>query len=90
MGGLKLALYVLASITCLGCTFFLVRQYLQTRTRLLLWSAFCFVGLSASNVIMFIDLVIYPGPVVDLRLYRLLTALAGMVFLLYGFIWESS
>ena len=87
--GVKISLYVLAAVTCLTCTFLLVRQYLQVRSRLLFGSALCFVCLSASNIIMFFDLAIYPGPAVDLRLYRLLTALAGMIFLLYGFIMDA-
>jgi hypothetical protein len=33
------------------------------------------------------DLVVFPG--IDLRLMRLIPALAGMTVLLYGFIWDS-
>jgi len=38
-------------------------------------------------VLLFFDLVIFTE--VDLRPYRLVTALAGLLFLLYGFIWEA-
>ncbi len=55
---------------------------------LLLWSALCFVGLSVNNVLLFFDLVVFPTEL-DLRPYRLLSALAGLLFLLYGFIWEA-
>jgi hypothetical protein len=39
-------------------------------------------------VLLFFDFVIFPTQV-DLRLWRLVAALAGVVFLLYAFIWEA-
>jgi Family of unknown function (DUF5985) len=81
-------LYLLALITSLACMVLLFRAYAASGMRLLLWSALCFVGLSVNNVLLFFDLVVFPTEV-DLRPYRLLSALAGLLFLLYGFIWES-
>lgn len=85
----NLVLYLLAVLTCLACLVLLWRQYARTGLRLLLWSALCFVGLTLSNVMLFFDLVIFPTPEVDLRLWRVLPAIAGLAFLLYGFIFES-
>lgn len=81
-------MYLLALLTSLGCMLLLFRAYAATGTRLLLWSALCFVGLSVNNVLLFFDLVVFPTEL-DLRPYRLLSALAGLLFLLYGFIWEA-
>ena len=81
-------LYLLAVLTCLACTVLLFRGYAASGLRLLLWSALCFVGLSISNVLLFFDLVIFPTEI-DLLPYRLFSALAGLLFLLYGFIWEA-
>jgi hypothetical protein len=53
----------------------------------LLWSAVCFFGLSLSNFLVFLDLVILPE--VDLYFWRLLTAAVSMLVLLYGLIWEG-
>jgi hypothetical protein len=39
-------------------------------------------------VLLFFDFVIFPTQV-DLRIYRLLAGLAGVLFLLYAFIWEA-
>jgi hypothetical protein len=39
-------------------------------------------------VLLFFDVLIFPAEV-DLRPYRLISALAGLLFLLYGFIWEA-
>ena len=81
-------LYLLALLTSVACMVFLFRAYAMSGMRLLLWSALCFVGLSVNNVLLFIDLVVLPTEV-DLRPYRLLSALAGLLFLLYAFIWEA-
>jgi hypothetical protein len=88
MQTLNLVVYVLAVLTCFACTAFLLRMYLRTRYRLLLWSTLCFVGLTVNNVLLFFDLVIFvEGP--DLRPWRLASALVGLGFLLYGFIFET-
>ena len=81
-------LYLTAVLTCLACTALLGRSYMHTGVRLLLWGTLCFVGLSISNVLLFFDLIVFPTDV-DLRLWRLSTALGGLIFLLYGFIWEE-
>lgn len=88
MMGFEFLLYGLAVLTSLGCMVLLFRAYAATATRLLLWSALCFVGLSINNMLLFVDLVVLPTQV-DLRPWRLVAALVGLVFLLYGFIWES-
>ncbi|HTJ85953.1 MAG TPA: DUF5985 family protein [Terriglobales bacterium] len=81
------AVYILGTVTTLLCAVLLLRGYLRTRTRLLLWSALCFFGLAVSNLLIFVDLVIYPN--LDLYLWRLLTAAVAMMILLYGLIWEG-
>ena len=81
-------LYGLAVLTSVGCMLLLFRAYAATATRLLLWSALCFVCLSINNVLLFMDLVVFPTQL-DLRPYRLVSALVGLLFLLYGFIWEA-
>ena len=59
----------------------------RSRTRLLLWSGLCFVGLVVNNVVLLLDLVIFPN--VDLSLARGTIALASVAMLLYGLIWEG-
>jgi len=86
MTSFRIFLYLMAVLTCLGCTGLLYREYRKTRARLLLWSTLCFVGLSLNNVLLFVDLVLYPT--LDMRLVRIAASLSGMLFLLYGF-WEA-
>ena len=80
-------LTTLAVLTCLACTVLLFRGYARSGLRLLLWSALCFVFLTLNNLLLFFDLQVFIE--LDLRPYRLLSALAGLAFLLYGFIFES-
>jgi hypothetical protein len=80
-------LLTLAVLTCLACTVLLFRGYARSGMRLLLWSALCFVFLSVNNLLLFFDLIVFTE--IDLRPFRLVAALIGLVFLLYGFIFES-
>lgn len=88
MDNFKVVLYLLAALTSIACMVLLFRGYARTGVRLLFGSALCFVGLSINNVLLFFDFVIFPTQV-DLRPYRLSAALAGVLFLLYAFIWEA-
>jgi len=81
------AIYVLCALTSLGCALLLQRQYARTRTTLLAWSAACFAGLAANNLIVLIDLVV--APQVDLSLVRSGVALLAVSSLVVGLISES-
>lgn len=85
---LKPAVYLLCFATSLLCLILLARSYARSRTRLLLWSALCFVFLALNNLLLFIDVVVFPVEV-DLLPYRQLSSLIGVGVLLYGFIWEA-
>jgi hypothetical protein len=81
------AVYLLCAITSVLCAALLFREYLRSRSRLLLWSAIAFAGLAASNALAFIDYVLLPRvPLPAIR--PPLTALA-IAALIYGLIWES-
>jgi hypothetical protein len=84
----KFLLFLFAALTSFGCMVLLFRGYARTGVRLLLWSGLCFIFLTANNVLLFADAVVWPTQV-DLRLYRLGAALAGVACLLYAFIWEA-
>lgn len=79
--------YILGALTCLLCAVLLLRGFWQGGKRLLLWSGLCFVGLTVSNTLVFVDLAI--APQIDLYLWRLATAALAMLLLLYGLVWES-
>ena len=80
-------IYTLCALTSLGCACLLLRSYFRTKSRLLLWSGLCFVGIAVSNVLLVLDRLVFPDA--DLSIVRLVAALAGMMLLLYGLIWEA-
>ncbi|MDQ3336653.1 MAG: DUF5985 family protein [Myxococcota bacterium] len=82
------AVYLLCAITSIACAALLVRSYRKQRTRLLMWSALCFVGLAINNILMFVDLIVLPD--LDMSLLRSGTALVAVVLLLIGLLWEDS
>jgi hypothetical protein len=84
----KFLLFLLAALTSFACMVLLFRGYARTGVRLLLWSGFCFIFLTANNVLLFVDTIVLPTQV-DLRPHRLLMALIGISCLLYAFIWEA-
>jgi hypothetical protein len=88
MEAVKFVMYLLAALTSAACMVLLFRGYARSGSRLLFWSALCFVGLSVNNLLLFADLVLFPT-LVDLRIPRLLASIAGVASLLYAFIWEA-
>jgi hypothetical protein len=84
----KFILFSLAAVSSFGCMALLFRGYARTGVRLLLWSALCFIFLTTNNVLLFFDTIVWPTEV-DLRVFRLGAALAGIACLLYAFIWEA-
>ncbi len=87
MPGWAPAVYFLCFLASACCGWLLVRSYLNNRSKLLLWSAACFVLLALNNFFLFLDLVLLPVAV-DLSTLRALAGLAAVSTLLYGFIWE--
>ena len=79
--------YVLCFLTSGACAWLLGSSHHRTGNRLLLWSSICFAFLAANNLVLVIDLVIWPG--VDLRLLRLLLAVTAVCSLIWGFVWET-
>jgi hypothetical protein len=81
-------IYLLCLITCAVCAFLLVRSYLRHRSRILLWSSLCFAGLSLNNALLFVDLALLPEAV-DLSLLRASIALASVLVLVVGLVWDA-
>ncbi len=78
--------YILCFLTSSACAWLLGRSYVRSRARLLLWSCACFVLLAGNNLLLVLDLLVFPD--VNLRIGRLLLALSAVSVLLFGFIWD--
>ncbi len=79
--------YILGALSSLLCAVLLFRQFLASHTKLLFWSALCFSGLTATNILVFVDLISMPD--VDLHLFRWSITAASLSFLVFGLVWES-
>lgn len=87
MTGMAETAYLLCAGTALLCVVLLLRAFVRTGVRLLLWSGICFIALSLENALLFLDMVIVPD--VDLQVWRNLVALIGLLCLLFGLIWDD-
>jgi len=79
--------YTLCFATSALCAYLLGRSFTRTRSRLLFWSALCFVLLAVVNFIVVLDMLVYPD--ISFRLVRLWFSLAAVAVLLFGFIWDE-
>jgi hypothetical protein len=80
--------YLLGAVVTATCSVLLLRGFARSRSRLLLWSGLCFAGLTVSNGLLFVDLVLLPDDH-SLYMWRLSTAAGAMLLLLYGLVFES-
>jgi hypothetical protein len=86
MSYLAPAVYLLCLASSALCAALLARRYTRSQTRLLLWASICFALLAVNNLLVVLDLLVVPA--MDLSVVRLFASLAGVLILLYGFIWE--
>jgi predicted membrane channel-forming protein YqfA (hemolysin III family) len=80
--------YLLCSLTSAACAALLIRSYLVSRSRILLWSSLCFAGLGCTNVLLFVDLVVLREQV-DLALLRASITFLSVAVLVFGLVWDS-
>lgn len=80
-------LYALCTLTASVCAGLLLRAYYRSRYKLLLWGSLCFAGLTLNNALLVADRQLFPD--VNLFTWRLVLALAAMLVLLYGIIWDK-
>lgn len=84
---MAILIYLLCTVVSAGIAWMLWAHQRRTQSRLLKWSALCFVGLTINNILLTTDKLIFPQ--YDLALLRQLTALASLGLLLYGLIYED-
>jgi Family of unknown function (DUF5985) len=85
---MAIAVYVLCALTSSACAVLLLAAYRRSGARLLLWSCLCFAFLAVDNLLLVVDLGIVQGT--DLSVPRVAVALAGLVLLLYGLVYDTS
>lgn len=80
--------YSLCGLTSVLCAALLYRTYWTEKRALLLWSSLCFILLAAANLLLFVDIVIFPD-YPSLILIRHSITLAGICVMIYGLIKET-
>lgn len=80
--------YILCTLTSLVCFGLLIRSYVKTKVRLLLWCSLCFFFFSIQNVLLFIDFILVPE--ISMIFWRTLIGFVGAAILLFGLIWEKN
>lgn len=75
-------IYILCAATSCACAALLLRAYRRNKTRLLLWTCLGFAALALNNILLFMDLGVLKEA--SLEFWRSVTALAGIMFLVYG------
>lgn len=78
--------YTLCFLTSSACAYLLARNYGRTGARLLLWSALCFLLLAGNNMVVILDLLVFPA--INFGQWRLVLSLSAVSVLLFGFIWD--
>jgi hypothetical protein len=81
------AVFIACAVTSALCVVLLVRGWLATRSRLLLWSSLGFAGLALNNIILVLDRLVIVN--LDLALPRAVAAFLGVLILLIGCIWDA-
>lgn len=80
-------IYILCALTSFACAWLLLQRYRRSRHRLLFWSGLCFSVMTLNNLILVVDKLVFPE--VDLLPLRHFSALAAVMMLLYGLIYEK-
>jgi hypothetical protein len=79
--------FILCAATCLLCAVMLFRGYARTGVRLLLWSGLCFTGLMIDNIMLYVDVQLFPA--ISLAIWRKVPGLIALLILVFGLVWES-
>ena len=79
--------YILCFLTSAACAVLLGRMFVRSGARMLFWSAACFFLLAIVNLVVILDLLVFPQ--IDFRIARLWLSLAAVSLLLFGFTWDN-
>ena len=81
--------YILCALTSAACAAMLLRGYLRSRARFLLWSSLCFAALFLNNLLLMIDRVLVPDREWINPAWRSAVALVGLSLLIFGLVWDA-
>jgi len=80
--------YLLCALTSFLCAVMLFRAFRKNKFRLLFWSCMGFTGFALNNILLFLDVVVFPEVNFIIN-FRTVLALVGMIVMIYGLIMEE-
>lgn len=80
--------YILCAITSLLSAVMLWRGARRHGNRLLFWSSLCFFAMTANNILLYANFVIFPD--VDLLTAATIVSLIGIALVNFGLIWHTT
>lgn len=80
------AVYTLCLAASAVCALLLIRSWMATRQRLLLWSAICFTLLAVNNLLVVLDMIVFAS--IDFTWPRQISSLGAVAVLIWGFVFE--
>ena len=81
--------YIVCALTSAACAAMLLRGFLRSRARFLLWSCLCFVMLFINNLLLMIDRIVMPEVTFFPAEWRSAAALVGLSLLVFGLVWDA-
>lgn len=87
MESLPAVVYALSALATAVSFVLLLRGWMRTRVRLIMWAAWCFAGLTINGLMVLLD---HFTPNRDLSEIRALPALLGVMIFAYGLIRENT
>lgn len=80
--------YVLCALMSIACAFLLLRGHFVVGSRLLMWAGLCFCFLALNNIVLVVDLVIFPDIEFQGTMWRNAIGASAGSLLLFGLVWE--
>lgn len=80
--------YLLCALTSLLCAVMLFKAFKKSQFRLLFWSSMGFTGFFISNILLIVDVLVFPDVTYIIH-FRSIPAVIGMVVMIYGLIMEE-
>lgn len=80
--------YLLCAFTSFLCAILLFKAFRKNQFRLLFWSSMGFTGFAISNILLIVDLLVFPEVTYIIH-FRSIPALVGMITMIYGLIMEE-
>jgi hypothetical protein len=81
--------YILCALTSAACAIMLLRGYLRSRSRFLMWSCLCFSMFFIHNLLLMIDNLVIPERIFFPMALRSAISLVGLLLLIYGLIFDT-